>query len=102
MAAAGVAVLKHHAGYTITIRDVSATATTASVTAYHGTGDQLGAVDNKTERNHAGILVSEVSFEIEPGDEVVDENSETCVVLKARKTNHGTWELQTWRPEKIF
>lgn len=91
-----VPTLKASHGFSITIENVE-TGESATVTAYHGTGDFLGGVDEKQERNFAGILQSELSFEPPEGSVVTDENGEEGVLLKARRTNHGTWELQVWR-----
>jgi hypothetical protein len=91
-----VPALKESHGFSITIEDVE-TGASATVTAYHGTGDFLGAVDEKQERNFGGILVSELAFEPLEGARVTDENGDEGMLLKARRTNHGTWELQVWR-----
>ena len=86
-------------GFSIQVRQIG-TDTYETVTVYHGTGDQLGALDHKQERNFAGLLDGALTFDPAQGDEVIDEHGQHGEVVKARRTNHGTWELQVWRAEE--
>ena len=95
-----VPILKETHGDEITIEDVE-TGEVATVTAYHGTGDYLGAVDEKQERNFAGMTFAELPFTPRGALLVTDEHSQEGTLMKARRTNHGTWELQVWRGEEI-
>ena len=88
-------------GFNVTFTQAS-TAATQTVTAYDSLGEQLGAVDVKSERNLICEESDFTSWTPNEGDYMTpSDDSDKYTILKSALRTNGTRRLQGWKPEAV-